>query len=79
MRERVLVSLLEQPDIEVVGVIKGEDGIVDAVERMRPGVLIIALHGKRCSIFRALLSESVYERAGHPDDRRYPCVSLPQA
>jgi DNA-binding NarL/FixJ family response regulator len=43
MRELVLESLTEQPDIEVVGEIKDEVGIVDAVERMRPDVLIIAL------------------------------------
>jgi len=43
MRELVLEALIEQPDIEVVGEIKDEDEIVDAVERMRPDVLIIAL------------------------------------
>ena len=43
MRELVLEALIEQPDIEVVGEIKDEVGIVDAVERMRPDVLIIAL------------------------------------
>ena len=43
MRELVLESLIEQPDIEVVGEIKDEDEIVDAVERMRPDVLLIAL------------------------------------
>jgi len=43
MRELVLESLIDQPDIEVVGEIKGEDEIVDAVERMHPEFLIIAL------------------------------------
>jgi DNA-binding NarL/FixJ family response regulator len=43
MRELVLESLIEQPDIEVVGEIKDEGGITDAVERMRPDFLLIAL------------------------------------
>ena len=43
MRELVLESLIDQPDIEVVGEIKGEDEIVDAVERMHPEFLVIAL------------------------------------
>jgi len=44
MRELVLVAIIEQPDIEVVGEIKDEDEIVDAVERMHPEFLIIALN-----------------------------------
>ena len=43
MRELVLETLIEQPDIEVVGEIKGEDEIADAVEKMRPDFLIITL------------------------------------
>jgi DNA-binding NarL/FixJ family response regulator len=43
MRELVLEALIEQPDIEVVGEIKDEDGIADAVEGTRPDFLIIAL------------------------------------
>jgi len=43
MRELVLEALIEQPDIEVVGEIKDEDGIVDAVDGTHPDFLIIAL------------------------------------
>jgi DNA-binding NarL/FixJ family response regulator len=43
MRELVLQTLIEQPDIEVVGEIKNEDEISDAVEVMCPDVLIISL------------------------------------
>jgi len=43
MRELILASIIEQPDIEVVEEIKDEDGIADAVERVRPDFLIIAL------------------------------------
>jgi chemotaxis response regulator CheB len=43
MRELVLEAIIEQPDIEVVGEIKDEDEIVDAVERIHPDFLIIAL------------------------------------
>jgi DNA-binding NarL/FixJ family response regulator len=44
MRELVLEAIIEQPDIEVVGEVKDEDEIVDAVERMHPEFLIIALN-----------------------------------
>ncbi|SRR6266403_3262616 len=65
MRELVLEALIEQPDIEVVGEIKDEDEIVDAVERMRPDVLIIALgeSNQRPSVCDILL-------------RRYPEMSI---
>jgi chemotaxis response regulator CheB len=43
MRELVLEALTEQPDIEVVGEIKDDHEIVDAVEKIRPDFLIIAL------------------------------------
>src|ERR1700680_5100900 len=43
MRELVLQTLIEQPDIEVVGEIKNEDEISDAVEVMCPDLLIISL------------------------------------
>jgi chemotaxis response regulator CheB len=43
MRDLVLETIIEQPDIEVVGEIKDEVEIVDAVEKMRPDFLIIAL------------------------------------
>ena len=44
MRELVLEAIIEQPDIVVVGEVKDEDEIVDAVERMHPEFLIIALN-----------------------------------
>src|SRR5438445_2135684 len=34
---------------------------------------------KWCSIFMAFMGESVYERASHSDDRRYPRFPLPEA
>jgi chemotaxis response regulator CheB len=43
MRELILEAIIEQPDIEVVGEIKNEDEIADAVESTHPDVLIIAL------------------------------------
>jgi DNA-binding NarL/FixJ family response regulator len=44
MRELVLGAILEQQDIEVVGEIKDEDEIPNAIERTRPDFLIIALN-----------------------------------
>ena len=65
MRELVLESLIDQPDIEVVGEIKGEDEIVDAVERMHPEFLIIALNE---SNQRPLLCDTLL--------RRYPEMKI---
>ncbi len=44
MRELVLEAIVEQADIEVVGEVKNEDEIANAVEGTRPDVLIIALN-----------------------------------
>ena len=43
MRELVMATISEQPDIEVVGVIEDEASIAGVVEQSRPDVLIIAL------------------------------------
>src|ERR1700686_4932141 len=43
MRELVLETIIEQPDIEIVAEIQNEDEIVDVVEGMHPDFLIIAL------------------------------------
>jgi len=65
MRELVLEAIIEQPDIEVVGEIKDEDEIVDAVERMHPEFLIIALNE---SNQRPLLCDTLL--------RRYPEMKI---
>ena len=43
MRELVLATIADQPDIEVVGETQDEAEITELVERIRPDVLIIAL------------------------------------
>jgi hypothetical protein len=43
MRELVVASIADQPDIEVVGEIVDESGIERAVEEQRPDFLIVAL------------------------------------
>lgn len=43
MRELVVASISEQPDIEVIGEIEEEAGILGAVNEMRPDFLIVAL------------------------------------
>jgi DNA-binding NarL/FixJ family response regulator len=43
MRELVLATLGDQPDIEIVGETQDETEITDFVERTRPDFLIIAL------------------------------------
>jgi chemotaxis response regulator CheB len=57
MREMVLETILEQPDIEIVAEIKNESEIVGAVEGTTPDFLIIALDesGRRPALCDALL------------------------
>jgi len=43
MRELVLATMAEQPDIEIVGEAQNEGEITDLVDRTRPDFLIIAL------------------------------------
>jgi chemotaxis response regulator CheB len=43
MRELVLATISDQPDIEVVGVLEEEAAILESVERAKPDFLIVAL------------------------------------
>jgi hypothetical protein len=43
MRELVMATISDQPDIEVVGVIEDENAILEMVEQAHPEYLIIAL------------------------------------
>jgi hypothetical protein len=43
MRELVMATISEQPDIEVVGVLEDEDSILRVIEDSHPEFLIIAL------------------------------------
>jgi DNA-binding NarL/FixJ family response regulator len=45
MRELVLSTICDQPDIEVVGETDDEAQITEMVERLRPDCLILALEG----------------------------------
>ncbi len=57
MREMVLETIIEQPDIEIVAEIKNEEEILHAVEGTHPDFLIIALDesGRRPSLCDTLL------------------------
>jgi chemotaxis response regulator CheB len=44
MRELVLETITEQPDIELVAEIHNEDEILETIEGTKPDFLIIALH-----------------------------------
>ena len=43
MRELVMATISDQPDIEIVGVLEDETSILETVEREHPEFLIIAL------------------------------------
>ena len=51
MRELVMTTIADQPDIEIVGEIGNEADLADAVEQVRPDILILAMDeaGKRPS------------------------------
>lgn len=59
MRELVLATLFEQPDIEVVGEVGNEADILPTVEEHQPDFLIVALDksGTRPSVCDVLLSK----------------------
>jgi chemotaxis response regulator CheB len=42
MRELVMATIADQPDIEVVGEVQNETDLADIVEQVEPDVLIIA-------------------------------------
>jgi DNA-binding NarL/FixJ family response regulator len=44
MRELVMATIADQPDIEVVGEVQNESDLTDIVEQVQPDVLIIAFH-----------------------------------
>jgi chemotaxis response regulator CheB len=43
MRELVMATIADQPDIELVGEVRNENDLVDIVEQVEPDVLIIAM------------------------------------
>ncbi len=60
MRELVMATIADQPDIEVVGEVQNDTDLADIVEQVQPDVLIIAMDlagrssrgGKASSRFR---------------------------
>ena len=59
IRELVLATIADQPDIEVVGEVQNEADILETVEEQRPDFLIVALDsaGKRPAVCDMLLSK----------------------
>ena len=43
MRELVMATISDQPDIEIVGEVADEDQLVEVVEQVQPDVLILAM------------------------------------
>ena len=64
MRELILTTFADQPDIEIVGEVGDESEISESVKRTLPNFVVIALDqpGKRPAICDALLRE-------HPEVR----------
>lgn len=64
MRETILTTFADQPDIEIVGEVADESEIFESVKRTLPNIVVIALDhpGERPGICDALLRE-------HPEIR----------
>ena len=43
MRELIMTTIGDQPDIELVGEVGNQDDVTEAVEQVRPDVLILAM------------------------------------
>jgi AmiR/NasT family two-component response regulator len=50
MRELVMATIADQPDIEVVGEVQNEAELADIVEQVQPDVLIIAFDGQGAQV-----------------------------
>jgi D-glycero-alpha-D-manno-heptose-7-phosphate kinase len=59
MRELVMATIADQPDIEVVGEVQNESDLADIVEQARPDVLIIAMDERAFNITRFGLGRHV--------------------
>jgi AmiR/NasT family two-component response regulator len=46
MRELIMATIADQPDIELVGEIDKQGDLAEAVEQVRPEVLILAMDGE---------------------------------
>lgn len=57
IRELVIATISDQPDIQVVGEIEEESGIDSAVDQMKPDFLIVALdeHGRLPDFCKSIL------------------------
>jgi AmiR/NasT family two-component response regulator len=50
MRELVMATIADQPDIEVVGEVQNQAELADIVEQVQPDVLIIAFDGQGAQV-----------------------------
>jgi len=47
MRELVLATISDKPDIEIVGEVVNESNLTEVVEQVQPDVLILSIDGQR--------------------------------
>jgi galactokinase/mevalonate kinase-like predicted kinase len=59
MRELVMATIADQPDIELVGEVRNESDLTDIVEQVQPDVLIIAMDERAFRITRVGLGRHV--------------------
>jgi DNA-binding NarL/FixJ family response regulator len=76
IRELVMATISDQPDIEIVGEVADEDQLVEVVEQVQPDVLILAMDDPekrvgQCGFllgryWHSRLSKTVEPITGHP-------------
>jgi DNA-binding NarL/FixJ family response regulator len=68
MRELVMATIADQPDIEVVGEVQNESDLAEIVEQVLPDVLIIAMDDTESSITTLARVEAIWSNTSRPYD-----------
>ena len=68
MRELVMATIADQPDIEVVGEVQNEAELADIVEQVQPDVLIIAMDDTESSTTTLARVETICSNVSGPYD-----------
>jgi chemotaxis response regulator CheB len=68
MRELVMATIADQPDIEVVGEVRNESDLADIVEQVQPDVLIIAMDETESRTTTLALVETISSNMSGPNE-----------
>lgn len=68
LRELVLATIADQPDIEVVGEVQNEGELAEIVEQVLPDVLIIAMDETESSTTTAARADAIWSNTSGPNE-----------